>query len=377
MASRERHATKYPGVFYQLDRKGNRTFFIRYKLQGSRSPIEERAGSEVHAMTAAKANFLRSERLSGKSSPNTQQKAVAEARSLKTPWTLARLWKEYSETRSSDPSRPYKSLDADEDRFNKHFSTISHLQPDQIDHISYERWKRNISKGRSPTTVWHCGELLRRIVRFGAEKNLCSGLPFKLSLTKPNNRTTEYLEPLQLNRLAKALEMEDPITGDLFRFVLLTGLRRGELLKLEWSDVDFAKETILLRDTKSGSDQTLPLSKQALHLLNNHPKHYSKCKYVFPSPQGCQWSRSSLDRVFKRVAERAELPKGFRLLHGLRHQYGSMLAENGANIVELRDLLRHSDVRVSERYLHSNNERLRQVANKLGDQLDKIAITGN
>jgi site-specific recombinase XerD len=54
-----------------------------------------------------------------------------------------------------------------------------------------------------------------------------------------------------------------------------------------------------------------------------------------------------------------------------------MLAENGANIVELRDLLRHSDVRVSERYLHSNNERLRQVANKLGNHLDKIAITGN
>ena len=92
---------------------------------------------------------------------------------------------------------------------------------------------------------------------------------------------------------------------------------------------------------------------------------------------GNLWNCRSLGRVFARIRQRAELPKGFRLLHGLRHQYGSMLAENGANIVELRDLLRHSDVRVSERYLHSNNERLRQVANKLGNQLDKIAITGN
>ena len=98
---------------------------------------------------------------------------------------------------------------------------------------------------------------------------------------------------------------------------------------------------------------------------------------VYPTPNGNLWNCRSLGRVFARIRQRAELPKGFRLLHGLRHQYGSMLAENGANIVELRDLLRHSDVRVSERYLHSNNERLRQVANKLGNQLDKIAITGN
>ena len=60
------------------------------------------------------------------------------------------------------------------------------------------------------------------------------------------------------------------------------------------------------------------------------------------------------------------------MLHGLRHQFGSMSAESGANIVELRDLLRHSDVRVSERYLHSSDERLRHRANKLGDKLNKL-----
>nr|ADI19052.1 integrase [uncultured delta proteobacterium HF0070_07E19] len=374
MASRERHTTKYSGVFYQIDRKGNRTFFVRYKLQGSRKHIEERAGSEIHGMTAAKANLLRSERLSGKSNPNTQRKLVEKAESSKNQWTLAKLWEEYAATRSSDPARPYKSLGADEDRFNKHFSSISQLQPEQIDHINYERWKRNIAKGRSPTTVCHCGELLRRIVRFGTERNLCNGLPFKLSLKKPDNRTTEYLEREQLNQLIEALKLEEPITGNLFTFALFTGLRRGELLRLEWSDINFEQGIVQLRDTKAGKDQTLPLSEKALSLLENHPRHQSGCDYVFPSPQGCQWSRSSLDRVFKRIASRSNLPEGFRLLHGLRHQYGSMLAENGANIVELRDLLRHSDVRVSERYLHSSDEHLRKRINLLGNQLESLGV---
>ena len=128
-----------------------------------------------------------------------------------------------------------------------------------------------------------------------------------------------------------------------------------------------------MRNTKAGKDQILPISEQALSLLKDHPKHQSDCEYVFPSPKGCQWPRSSLVRVFKRISTRAKLPEDFRMLRGLRHQFGSMSAESGANIVKLRDLLlRHSDVRVSERYLHSSDERLRHRANRLGDKLDKL-----
>ena len=373
MASRQRHTTKYSGIFYQLDRSGNKVFFLRYKIPENKKLIEERAGSEVHGWTAAKANLLRAERLSGKSVSNQERKLVEKEVRSKTQWTLEKLWLEYSESKKSDPSRPYKSFEADEDRFLKHFPTIYQLLPEQIDHVCFERWRRKIAKGRSPTTVAHCLELLRRIVRFGIERSLCSGLPFKLTIRKPNNTTTEYLEPEQLRDLLQALDTEEPITANMFRFVLFTGLRRGELLKLEWGDVNFENKELLLRDTKAGSDQTHPLSEQALEILSNQPKHASGCDYVFPSPQGCQWARSTLDRVFKRVAAKAKLPEGFRLLHGLRHQYGSMLAESGANIVELRDLLRHSDVRVSQRYLHSSDERLRSMTNKLGANLISIS----
>ena len=363
----QRNTTRYPGVYWVQLRNDNKAFFIRYRLP-DRKQIEERAGTSAQGMTAAKASAMRASRISGKTDPNNKRREAKKELESKIQWTLARLWEEYSETRSSDSGRPYKSRGRDENRFKKHFPDIWHLLPEQIDHLHYERWEKNISTGRSPTTVWHCGELLRRIVRFGTEKNLCNGLPFKLSLRKIDNRTTEYLEPEQLNKLAEALKLEEPITGNLFRIVLLTGLRRGELLKLRWEDINFEKGIVQLRDTKAGRDQTLPLSEQAFSLLENHPRHQSNCDYVFPSPQGCQWSKSSLDRVFKRIAARSNLPKGFRLLHGLRHQYGSMLAENGANIVELRDLLRHSDVRVSERYLHSSDERLRKRANVLGSQ---------
>jgi len=372
MASRERHKTKYSGIFYQFDRSGNKVYFLRYKLPENQRLIEERAGSEIHGMTAAKANLVRDERLAGKSVPNQERKQKEKAKKTIEEWSLHKLWETYVEIRSSEPSKPYKGLRHDRNRFNAYFGTIAELRPEQLDYLTYERWRRKIAQGRSATTVWHCGELLRRIVRFGTERSLCQALPFKLKLSKPDNRTTEYLPPDQLASLLRAFESEPPVTANFFKFILLTGLRRSEAIKLEWDDIDFERAEILLRETKAGKDQLLPLSQGAITLLENHGRHENAPQLVFPTPNGNLWNCRSLGRVFYRIRQRAELPKGFRLLHGLRHQYGSMLAENGASIVELRDLLRHSDVRVSERYLHTNNERLRQVANKLGNQLDQL-----
>ena len=55
----------------------------------------------------------------------------------------------------------------------------------------------------------------------------------------------------------------------------------------------------------------------------------------------------------------------------VRHQYGSKLAEAGATIVEIRDLMRHSDVQVSERYLHTTKDHLLKRANQLAANLKR------
>ena len=86
----------------------------------------------------------------------------------------------------------------------------------------------------------------------------------------------------------QALDTEEPIIGNMFRLVLLTGLRRGELIKLSWSDFDPERKTLLLRDTKAGKDQLLPISEDAIRLLLDDPRHPNNSSLVFPSPQGCQ-----------------------------------------------------------------------------------------
>ena len=62
-------------------------------------------------------------------------------------WTISALWFEYFKTRSSDPSKPYKSKDVHEERFNKHFVDLAYLLQPRIDRLRYERWKRKVSEG--------------------------------------------------------------------------------------------------------------------------------------------------------------------------------------------------------------------------------------
>ena len=101
MASRQRHKTKYSGIFYQIDRSGKKVFFLRYKLPENQRLIEERAGSEIHGMTAAKANLVRAERLAGKSIPNQERKQKEKTKKTIEEWSLRKLWETYVEIRSS------------------------------------------------------------------------------------------------------------------------------------------------------------------------------------------------------------------------------------------------------------------------------------
>ena len=61
--------------------------------------------------------------------------------------------------------------------------------------------------------------------------------------------------------------------------------------------------------------------------------------------------------------------RGGLVWHDLRHEYGSLLIEQGATIVEAKELMRHSDIRTTARYLKANGERLRELSAKMGQRV--------
>jgi integrase len=151
--------------------------------------------------------------------------------------------------------------------------------------------------------------------------------------------------------------------------VLYTGLRRGELFKLQWQDIDHEKGFIRIRDPKGGKDQVIPLNQAAREILRNHPRNDSS-PYVFPG-RGVK-QRTNIKRPVNRIKERAGLPKDFRALNGLRHVYASMLASSGlVDLSNLQKLLTHKSPAMTQRYAHLRNEAMRKAAELAGNLMDQ------
>jgi integrase len=370
MPAQKRFKTDYPGVAFimgiSIQGKPEKIFMIRYRKGGKM--IEEKAGRQFQdAMTPARAATIRAKRLSGKQPSNKERREAAKAEAEKKVWTLSLLWEEYKVSRSP------KSIVSDDNRFKNHIEpAIGQKQLKDIVPLDLDRIRLTLMKTRKAQTVAHVMEIIRRVSNFAVVKRLCPGLNFKVQLPKFDNRKTEDLTPEQLGNLLKAIDEEkhNPHVAKMLKVALFTGLRRREIFGLKWSDVDFDKNFLHLHsgDTKDGRSHTLPLNPSAREVLESTER--TESPYIFPGRDG--GLRMDAKHQADPIKKRAGLPKDFRVFHGLRHVYASMLASSGkVDMFTLQKLLTHKSPQMVQRYAHLRDDALRRASDLAGELVNE------
>ncbi|WP_338487981.1 site-specific integrase [Pseudomonas trivialis] len=131
---------------------------------------------------------------------------------------------------------------------------------------------------------------------------------------------------------------------------LNTGVRRGELFSLKWSDVNFATKTITVVGATAKTSETrhIPANKEALATLQEWQKQGDAVGYVFAGQGGGRME--DVKSAWLKLLERAEI-QGFRW-HDMRHDFASRLVMAGVPLNTVRDLLGHSDIKMTLRYAH-------------------------
>ena len=352
MEMSKRFKTKYPGVFYRtVNRRGKpgkqqKSFFIVFKVRGK--VHEEKAGLQFDdGMTAAKASRIRAQRIERKRPSPKQRRERAK-------WTFNALWDEYVRQRGTVDH-------ADVSRFRTYVEpTIGNRRPDEIEPRHIDKIRMENLAGKSDGTTYAVLALIGRIASFGADKALCAGLSFKIKKPRVDNQVTECLTKDELERFFKVLADNPGDISASLKMALVTGMRRKEIFKLEWRDIDEELGFIHLRDPKGKKDQDIPLNAAAREVIEGLPRD-RELVFGYKDPQ------RAYERAMELKAE-AELPVDFRIFHGLRHTFASMLASSGkVDLYVLQKLMTHKNPKQTARYAHLRDAALRAGSDVAAD----------
>ena len=149
----------------------------------------------------------------------------------------------------------------------------------------------------------------------------------------------------------------------LFRFAFYTGMRRSELARLRWRDVNFEKGLVYIWVQKSGKEETIPLSQKAKDILEEVGEGKPDT-YVFQAPSGNERKRNAryfgerASKAFRKARDEAGVESGVTF-HGLRHGFCTALAEAGKSAIVIKEAARHADISTSMRYVHMARHQLR------------------
>lgn len=235
-------------------------------------------------------------------------------------------------------------------------------------------------KGLSAKTVRNINQVISSAMDFAKEQRLILTNPTDgCALPKPAHKE---MKTLSADWLAAFLrEAKESGVFELYYIELATGLRRGELLGLKWSDIDFNQGILHIRRQVAringevveaplkteNSYRTLPIGADAVEILLEQ-KEKTHSEYVFPSSTGDPISPDSVLHMLHRVLKRAGLPKV--RFHDLRHTFATLALQNGVDIKTVSGMLGHYSAGFTlDTYAHVTTAAQKQAAQTMGNLL--------
>lgn len=268
---------------------------------------------------------------------------------------------------------------------NKQYILNSHLIPHfgqklicEISNYDIEEYKtRKLKSGLSPKTVNNHLIVLSRCLNTALEWNIIENVP-KIKRLKVAPQKYDFLNEVESRQI---LENTSGTLHDMILVALKTGVRFGELIALEWSDIDFQEKVLIVRQaivrgrlgsTKSNKIRHIPLTEEVCQILLAKAK---KRGFVFTDGNNKPLKHRHYLRLLKKACEKAGLREiGW---HVLRHTFASHLAGNNAPMKAIQEMLGHSDIVTTMRYSHVSHSTLRDAVKTLeGKHIGHNMVTG-
>jgi integrase len=325
-----------------------------------------------------------------------------ESRILNGEWGLASdcSWERFrQDILKTYHKPPFFEKDSTYQKYKYAFEAFEkHIHPGNLSTVTPEMVKRfivlrsnevNLKTGRpvSPTTVSIDFRTLRAAFNQAVTVyHYIKTNPFN-SVDEPEAKETlvKFLEPEQIEKLLQAAkESPTPFAYLMVLTYLYTGLRRQELIRLRWADVDLDNGWLYVRAWKDVKQEwnpkdgeravPIPPDSPLLDALQTH-KDASRGPLVFPNELGQVRCKTALNQLLRRIFKRAGLADFGGRIHVLRHTYGTAGAKTMDDLTALQRNMGHSDIKTTMIYAHINDKQQKAATTrfKLGIKAEEEA----
>jgi len=224
-------------------------------------------------------------------------------------------------------------------------------------------------KNWEPKTVNGLRTILIQLFNYGIKQGYLTHNPAKETKSFRVNRKSivEYFNDEELEKIWKEL---DEYWIEPLKFILNTGLRKGEWINLKWGNVSLTGDKPFITiestsswQTKTGESRIIPLNKTALEIIKKQKGKNSE--YVFTLKNG---SKIHPDKPYHRLKTALNNLGLEGDIHKLRHTFASKLVTKGESLYAVSKLLGHSDLKSTQIYAHLAPDYLKSAVDKLVEE---------
>ncbi|RPI17167.1 MAG: site-specific integrase [Ignavibacteriae bacterium] len=286
-----------------------------------------------------------------------------------------------------DDFRP-RTLELYNTAIKKLITFIGDKELRKIIFIDMDKFKGALARVMKKNSVNIYLRTLKAVFNFCKKAGIIYENPMSgINMFKIEEKERLCFETEDIKRLTECMEI--PYLERMVRFNLETGVRIGELLNIQWDDIDFRRNELKIRNkdnfkTKTNHEHVIPLSYNMLALLNRNPYIGDKnavmqqqlpfngtdcnvleldfrknINYVFGKIDGTRYSTGYISKSFKQKITKAGFGDKYHF-HCLRHTALTNMANEGISSFMIKEIAGHKNIKTTESYVHPSMAAMRK-----------------